>query len=386
MAYVLNLADVLVAPSEYHRERMLDFPIDPERIVALPHGLDHAPYARIQRRPRPVKKIGFIGSVIPIKGAHVLVDAFRHLARPDLELHVHGDAFAFHDDKNYFERLKSRAIGLRNVFFHGAYLPEDLPEILSELDVLVVPSLWWESFCLTIREGQLAGLPVIASDLGAMREALDGEGCGLLFRPGDADELAERILRVIEDDDLRARLSDCRHAVKSIEQYVPEILGIYERAQRESARRAGTIVVAPPWFPPPPPEVRVSWTLPDESPIVLGPADPDSEKHLRVAISDKATGARLGMLDLGVESPLPLVLRAKDGARRAAAPRPAAPTAPAPAATPPPRFAAAAREERPVATDAPGGPVPPVAAPGAAPRVRARRSRRHRRERRHRPT
>jgi glycosyltransferase involved in cell wall biosynthesis len=52
--------------------------------------------------------------------------------------------------------------------------------------VLVVPSLWWETFCLTIREGLMAGVPVVASDLGAMREALDGEEHGLLFRPGDA--------------------------------------------------------------------------------------------------------------------------------------------------------------------------------------------------------
>ena len=101
----------------------------------------------------------------------------------------------FHDDRDYLDRLKSRAIGLRNVFFHGAYLPAELPRILSELDVLVVPSLWWESFCLTIREAQLAGVPVIASDLGAMREALDGEECGLLFHAGDARELADRIDR-----------------------------------------------------------------------------------------------------------------------------------------------------------------------------------------------
>ena len=73
LAYILNLADVLITPSWFHRERMLDFPIDPgphrrasarARSRALPRGST--------RQPRPVRKIGFIGSVIPIKGAHVL--------------------------------------------------------------------------------------------------------------------------------------------------------------------------------------------------------------------------------------------------------------------------------------------------------------------------
>jgi glycosyltransferase involved in cell wall biosynthesis len=422
LGYILNLADVLIAPSWFHRERMLDFPIDPERIVALPHGLDPAPYGGIERKPRPVRKIGYIGSVIPIKGAHVLVDAFRQLARPDLELHVHGDAFAFHDDRDYLDRLKSRAIGLRNVVFHGAYLPTDLPRILSEIDVLVVPSLWWETFCLTIREGQLAGVPVIASDLGAMREALDGEECGLLFHAGDSRELAERIDRICRDDELRARLSHCQGAVKTLDQYVPELLALYERAQAESAARQGTIVVAPPSFPPSPPNVKVSWSLPDAPAIAVETAGPPSEREMRFAISDKATGRPLGTLAVEVESVTPISLRAgattaavKPAAAAAApppqpAPRAAPPPAPPRAAAPrpapsrpaPPRDAAPAERPAPAAPRAPAPPPamqPPQAPPTTqppqprgepAPQISgnrpARRTRRHRRERRHRPT
>jgi glycosyltransferase involved in cell wall biosynthesis len=248
MAYVLNLADVLIAPSEFHRERMLDFPLPADRTIALPHGLDHAPFRGVVRAPRPVKRIGYLGSVIPVKGVHVLVEAFNLLKRADLELHVHGESFAFHDDRSYFERLKARAVGRPNVFFHGAYRPVDLPRILANLDVLVVPSLWWESFCLTIREGLMAGVPVVASDLGAMREALDGERNGLLFRPGDPQDLADRLRAIVEDDALRIRLSNRREAVKSIETYAEEILGVYERTMAVSAERAGGLVIAPTHF------------------------------------------------------------------------------------------------------------------------------------------
>jgi glycosyltransferase involved in cell wall biosynthesis len=257
MAYVLGLADVLVAPSEFHRERMLDFPLPADRLVAVPHGLDHAPFRGVVRPLRPVKKIGYLGSVIPVKGVHVLVEAFNRLKRADLELHVYGESFAFHDDRSYFERLKARAVGRPNVHFHGAYRQVDLPRILANLDVLVVPSLWWESYCLTIREGLLAGVPVVASDLGAMREALDGERNGLLFRAGDSQDLADRLRSVVEDDALRERLSNRREAVKTIDRNAEELLAVYERARRESAERAGSLVVAPPSFPKPPEAVRL---------------------------------------------------------------------------------------------------------------------------------
>ncbi|HYC78601.1 MAG TPA: glycosyltransferase family 4 protein, partial [Planctomycetota bacterium] len=258
LAYVLGLCDLLITPSEFHRERMLDFPLPAERLVALPHGLDLAPFRGLFRAPRPVKRIGYLGSVIPVKGVHVLVEAFNRLGRADLELHVHGEAPPFHDDKNYFERLKSRAVGRPNVFFHGAYRPVELPRILSGLDVLVVPSLWWETFCLTIREGMLAGVPVVASDLGAMREALDGEQNGLLFRPGDPQDLADALRRLLEDDALRERLSSRRDVVKSIETYVDELLPLYERAMAVSAERAGTLAVAPPHFAEPEEPMRLN--------------------------------------------------------------------------------------------------------------------------------
>jgi len=251
LQYILGLVDILVTPSEYHRERMLEFPISTDRIVALPHGLDHGPFrnAAAMRHPRPVKRIGYIGSVIPVKGVHVLMDAFKMLGRADIELHIHGEGFAFHDDTTYVDRLKARSIGQRNIFFEGPYKPVDLPRILANLDILVVPSLWWETFCLTIREGLMAGVPVVASDLGAMREALDGEENGLLFRPGDARDLADRLIQLIEDDGLRVKLSQCAHVVKPIDTYAEELLGLYERAMALSGARQGSLVVAPPSFP-----------------------------------------------------------------------------------------------------------------------------------------
>src|SRR5206468_6511433 len=69
----------------------------------------------------------------------------------------------------------------RSVRFHGRYEHHDLPALLAGLDVLVVPSLWWENSPLTVREGALAGLSVVVSQLGGLVEAVE-EGLAIGFR------------------------------------------------------------------------------------------------------------------------------------------------------------------------------------------------------------
>lgn len=329
MAYVLNLCDRLVTPSEFHRERMLDFPIDPARIIALPHGMRHDLVPENERAPRPPRRIGFIGSVIPVKGVHVLLAAFQQLTWPGLELHVHGEMPQFHEDKTYGERLKRLAGDRPDIHFHGAYQPDDLPRILDELDLLVVPSLWWETFCLTIREGLLAGVPVIASDIGAMREALDGERDGLLFKTGDPVDLARKIERFLGDEELRTDLAARRVAVKSLQTYLGQLENLYMETISIAAERAPDLVVAEPFFPelPAPPAephvpapdwdaVKVSVRESNLKGLSFSSRLPDAERPvvgLEVAVRD---GDReLGAVDLEVDlSALGLTLPASEAA------------------------------------------------------------------------
>ncbi|MCA9322433.1 MAG: glycosyltransferase [Planctomycetes bacterium] len=235
----LNRCDRLLTPSDFHRDRMLEFPLDPERVAALPHGLDHRLLARRRDPQAPIKRIGFIGTVIPSKGVHTLVEAFARLDRPGLELHVHGDAPCFHGDTGYPDRLRLAAAGCAEVHFHGGYDQRELPLILDGLDVLVVPSVWWESFCLTIREGLLSGLIVVAADHGAMREALGGGADGLLFEPGSAKSLQRALTRLVDEDGLAARLRNRGGGVATIERNANDMLDVYAGVLRETGRDPG---------------------------------------------------------------------------------------------------------------------------------------------------
>lgn len=225
----LASCDVLIAPSAFHRDRYVRFGVDPARCFAVPHGLSRKGFPDTARPPRPARRVGFIGTILPSKGVHVLLDAFRQLGRPDLGLDLHGAIVPYHGDTSYEHRLRTLAEGL-DVVFHGAYTQDDLPAILAGIDVLVVPSIWWESFCLTIREGALAGVPVVASRLGAMQEAT-ATGLALGFTPGDAGDLAQVLGRLLDDDELRARMSRRAHLVRSLESCVEQTEYLYERAR-----------------------------------------------------------------------------------------------------------------------------------------------------------
>ena len=248
MRYILGLCDVLLTPSDFHRRRMLETGIDPEGIQAIAHGLDHDIFAELSDPTRPVRVIAYMGSVIPPKGVHILIEAFRLLGRRDLELRVYGPTPQFHEKSNYRDELRSLGLGAGSVRFMGEYEALEVPEILAEVDVLCVPSLWWETFSLTIREAMLAGVPVVASDIGAMKEALERTRAGLLFRAGDAEDLARQIRRLIEDVDLRTEVSNHRLDVKTIKQNAEDYLGVYEEAKRRARERRARLVVATPTF------------------------------------------------------------------------------------------------------------------------------------------
>lgn len=234
----LRRCDRIFTPSESHRIRMLDIDLDPDRVFAVPHGLDHDLIPLRNRRCFPPRKVGFIGSVIPTKGVHVLIEAMNLIGNPELECHVWGEVQNFHGDTGYLDRLKEQARDDLRFFFHGEYDQSQLPTILADLDVLVVPSLWWETFCLTIREAMLAGVPVVASDLGGMHEALCDLELDLLFEPGNAQDLTWKLYALATDEDRYTRAGALRSQVRTLDDMAADTEAHYRAIAGYPERRA----------------------------------------------------------------------------------------------------------------------------------------------------
>lgn len=235
---LLLRADVLVTPSASSREIFDRQGVPAARITVVENGLDHAPFAdvaaaRAARGASDGFRFGFIGSVLPTKGVHVLLEAFARLGRDDCRLEVHGELLPWHEVTDYEARVRALAAPLGDrVTLHGRYEADQLPGILAGLDALVIPSLWFEAFCLTLREGFLAGVPVIVSDLGAMAEGVQDGVTGLTFRPGDVGDLAAKMGRLVDDAALRERLIRSPKVVRTVEENANDLLRLYRADDR----------------------------------------------------------------------------------------------------------------------------------------------------------
>ena len=131
-----------------------------------------------------------------------------------------------HKHSEYARRLESLAEGVDNIKFCGTYPREMSADVYSKMDVLVVPSLWYD-FPLIIHEAFATKTPVIASNLGGMAEAVTHEVNGLLFERGNVSDLVLQIQRVVDEPDLIQKLKYGIPLVRSIHEDVNELEKIY---------------------------------------------------------------------------------------------------------------------------------------------------------------
>ena len=111
---------------------------------------------------------------------------------------------------------------------------DDVPAVLASLDVFAFPSLF-EGLCLAVIEAQAAGVPVVATPVGGIRETVVEGETGLLVPTGDPPALAAAIRRLLEDRDAaQAMAAEAKRRVRerfSIERMVEETLALYGRAK-----------------------------------------------------------------------------------------------------------------------------------------------------------
>ena len=102
--------------------------------------------------------------------------------------------------------------------------------VLDGIDALVIPSLWHENMPLVSLSAQAAGCPIVASDVGGIADVVEDGKNGLLFARGSSAELAELILRLLDDDELLPRLSSQAISPTDIEPYIDDLEAEYRRA------------------------------------------------------------------------------------------------------------------------------------------------------------
>ena len=231
--------DRFVAPSGFAKTLHVEFGIDAERIVVLDNGFDlsrGSPPARPPRAAPGPLRAAYLGTWIPSKGVHVLVEAVRDVDPGAVVLDVHGYAPPYDGFEDYAGHLRRLAAGAKHVRFRGPYAPEDVPALLAQADVLVVPSIWYENSPLTLHEARIAGVPVIASRHGGLLELVEHEVDGLLFEPGSASALRTELARLAGDPALLERLRASPRGVADIRDHARELESLYQESGARETR------------------------------------------------------------------------------------------------------------------------------------------------------
>ncbi|HJL17570.1 MAG TPA: glycosyltransferase [Sandaracinaceae bacterium LLY-WYZ-13_1] len=227
---LLAQPDLIVAPSRFLAGVFLAHGVDPDRVVHRTYAFDVSPLGeRPPRDPDAPLRVAFLGTVLPHKGVEVLVRAVRAIPDAPLRLDVHGGSF---DQTVYLARLRALALGDSRIRFRGPYELERIGPILDDVDVVVVPSLWYENNPLVVGIAHAAGVPCVVTDLGGMTELVRPEIDGLAFPRGDVDALADILGRLAGDRDLVEALAREVRPPPRIEADAFELARIYARLVR----------------------------------------------------------------------------------------------------------------------------------------------------------
>lgn len=235
LGQMLSRADLILSPSNFVRDRVVETGIDATQISISRYGIDVRGVSRPEQRVGGPLRVGYLGQLAPHKGVHLLIEAARQLTH-DISVTIFGDPVPH---PGYVTRLRRAAGTDPRINFAGPYRHENVYEVLSRLDVIVVPSTWYENSPFVIQEAQAAHVPVIASRLGGMRELVRDEHDGLLFEAGNAADLARQIRRLVEHPALLQQLRPDGSNIRPANDELLELRGHYARLS--ASRRKASV-------------------------------------------------------------------------------------------------------------------------------------------------
>jgi glycosyltransferase involved in cell wall biosynthesis len=218
--FPLRFERVLCVSQAVQRELVCEAGIPEENLRVVYNGVE---LDRFRFEPRSHKGDGelsllYAGSLVPHKGVHTAVEAMQTLQSRQgyrkVSLTIVGSGHPGYE-AGLKRRVAEGGLG-ESVFFWPRVSREEMPSLLRKFDVLVFPSTWEEPLARMMQEAMASGLVVLGTPTGGTPEILHHEETGLIFRPGDAQDLASQVERLGRDPELRERCA--RNARRLVEE------------------------------------------------------------------------------------------------------------------------------------------------------------------------
>lgn len=219
--------DLFIAPSKFIRDKFIEHGFPAEKIQYSGYGFESRGFCGIKKDKSVLLRFAYLGTLLPMKGPDVLIRAFKKIKNPNIELSIYGKIFSYSGFEFYPEKLKKIIGNDQRIKLMGGYNNDELVNILAKIDVVIVPSLWFENSPLVIQEAFMSKTPVIASRIGGIPELINPGVNGLLFNPADEADLENKMQYLIDNPDILQEFAGNAPAVKTIAENAQEIERAY---------------------------------------------------------------------------------------------------------------------------------------------------------------
>lgn len=232
----IELVDQFISPSHFLVNRFVDWGIPASKMTVLENGRQiqaQAPFRELDNQSDHRNHFGYFGQVNPFKGVLLILRAVEHLTKngfTDFRVDIFGSVTGGFPEfeKDLYRFLKKYQ---DNVVYHGKYKQSEIPELISLVDWVIVPSTWWENSPLVIQEVFMHKRPIICSNIGGMEEKVDNNKNGLHFRVRNHVSLAKKIEIAASKPDLWKKFVNNITPRLSMKDSVADHIALYEQLQ-----------------------------------------------------------------------------------------------------------------------------------------------------------
>jgi len=194
----------VVAISKSTYEELIEHGFKAENVFLVPCAVDHEIYKKISDLSPREALIGYVGRIKKYKSVDHLLYAFKIVLSeiPNARLIIIGEG----DGRKAFQAL-ARNLNIEHATTFTGFLPtEEKVRLLNQMQVVVNTSAK-EGWGLTVTEANACGVPAVASDVPGLRDAVKDGETGLLYEYGNIEQLAEKIILILRDKNLREKLA-----------------------------------------------------------------------------------------------------------------------------------------------------------------------------------
>ena len=211
---ILSHADhIITVGQELYQDVLTEYKIDPNRVSIISMGVNREIFKPVQNKVEVKKQfqvddrlkiILFVGNITAEKGVRELVEAYDVIKKRNSQYTLH--LIGSQKDEAFVIQIKNLISekSIKDVFLHDVKPQEEVSKWMAITDVLVLPS-YNEGFGLVALEAMACETPVIGSGVGGLKILLE-EGAGVIINPIDIDKMAESIIQVVSDEELREKI------------------------------------------------------------------------------------------------------------------------------------------------------------------------------------